>query len=128
MKIIEWANSTKHLFMLVGISFVLASVAFTIIEGVPVLDGFYWASTTMSTVGYGDISPVTTAGKLFTMFFQLYSIFILVPLAISNVLGRVDISAYTHAEQEWMEDSIKKIAAVNGVELNEAPLDHEALL
>ncbi|KAL7749814.1 hypothetical protein RI367_004690 [Sorochytrium milnesiophthora] len=34
-------------------------------------DGFYWAVTTLSTTGYGDMTPVTTIGKIisgFTMF------------------------------------------------------------
>ena len=31
--------------------------------------GLYWSIVTMSTVGFGDITPTTTASKLFTVFY-----------------------------------------------------------
>ena len=121
------ANRTPLLFLLVLSSWVLGASIFGLLEHASVIDCFYWSMTTMSTVGYGDISAATTAGKAFTILFQAYSIFILVPMAVSNLLSKVNTSAYTHDEQEWMESSIKRIAAKVGTELDEAPLDHEAI-
>ncbi|OLO26542.1 ion transporter [Alkalihalophilus pseudofirmus] len=39
-----------------------------------VLNTFYFVMTTFSTVGYGDYSPVTSAGKLFAIFMYLFGI------------------------------------------------------
>ena len=38
------------------------------------LDAFYFCTTTLATVGFGDISPNTDAAKLFTMFYIVIGI------------------------------------------------------
>jgi hypothetical protein len=38
--------------------------AFSAIEKASLGEGVYWAVTTMTTVGYGDLSPETDAGKV----------------------------------------------------------------
>jgi voltage-gated potassium channel len=45
-------------------------LAFARFEGVSVFDGMYWANTTINTVGYGDISAQSTAGKVLSMGLQ----------------------------------------------------------
>jgi Ion channel len=56
-------------------AFVLAGgMAFSATQGKGVLVGMYWAMTTASTVGYGDVSPHNTAGRLLAMAMMLTAI------------------------------------------------------
>jgi hypothetical protein len=59
----------KLRFFLVALALVLAcgTVGFMILEPVSFLDALYFNVATIATVGYGDIHPVTSAGKLLAM-------------------------------------------------------------
>ena len=48
--------------------------AFASVENRPVGDGVYWAITTMTTVGYGDINPSTPEGKVIAITVMLVGI------------------------------------------------------
>ena len=37
-------------------------------------DAIYWATVSLTTVGYGDIYPVTTAGRIITMISSIFGI------------------------------------------------------
>ena len=54
-----------------GMTWLTAAVAFTLVEDVgqdgrllSFFDALWWASTTITTVGYGDVFPVTAAGRI----------------------------------------------------------------
>lgn len=49
----------------------IGSVGFYLIEKMTVVDSFYFTTVLLTTVGYGDITPVTNGGKLFATLYVL---------------------------------------------------------
>src|SRR3954471_16254526 len=45
----------------------IATIFYWLVEGWSLLDAVYFSVVTIATVGYGDLSPHTTLGKLFTI-------------------------------------------------------------
>jgi voltage-gated potassium channel len=44
----------------------VGAVFYHVVEGLNYIDAIYFTACTLTTVGYGDITPQTDAGKLFT--------------------------------------------------------------
>lgn len=77
----------------------LGTVAFHYLEGWSFVDSLYFSIITLTTIGYGDFSPQTTYGKLFTIFY--------ITLGIGIVLAFVN-TVYHHFEKERKAKEKKK--------------------
>jgi hypothetical protein len=58
---------TRALLALAVLVLLFGIVFYTVVEQWTVLDAAYFCVVTLGTVGYGDLTPTTSAGKLFTM-------------------------------------------------------------
>jgi len=47
----------------------LGTVVYRILEDWSWVDSFYFSAVTLTTVGFGDLTPTTSASKLFTVFY-----------------------------------------------------------
>ena len=52
----------------------IGAVIYHYLEGWSWVDSVYFCIITLTTIGYGDFSPQTDAGKVFTMFYILLGI------------------------------------------------------
>ncbi|TXL21501.1 potassium channel protein [Methylococcaceae bacterium HT5] len=64
-------------------------------------DAFYWAVVTISTVGYGDITPVTTGGRLVT------TALIISGLGMLAFFTSIIVAAFNEKMSEFQDDRLK---------------------
>ena len=60
--------------ILLGSVLLLGTVGFRIVEGWAWFDGFYMTLTTMTTIGYGEIHPLSHSGRIFNSFLIVASV------------------------------------------------------
>src|SRR5262249_35233947 len=68
---------TRRIFFVVlsiVITLAVGTVGFAVIDHYPVFDAFYMTLTTMTTVGYGEVHPLSLAGRVFNSFLIIFGV------------------------------------------------------
>lgn len=96
----------------VGLLLVTASL-FSFFEGRAFAESLYWAATTATSTGYGDISAKTTGGMIVSVMLMHASIFVVAPLIVVRLIERLndDRDHFTHDEQERIMTTLERIDA-----------------
>src|SRR6516162_6282120 len=71
-------NRLTRRFVLIGVAIVttltIGTVGFTVIDHYPPFDAFYMTLTTMTTVGYAEVHPLSHAGRVFNSFIIVFGV------------------------------------------------------
>jgi hypothetical protein len=76
----------RALLFWVSITLLTGTIFYNRVEGWGLLDSLYFSVITLTTVGYGDLSPTTSASKLFTIIYIFFGLSLL--LAFINLLAQ----------------------------------------
>ncbi|MDD1682357.1 MAG: potassium channel family protein [Methanoregula sp.] len=69
---------------------IAGTIGLMVFEQLPPLDAFYFLIVTIATVGYGDIHPVTPAGKILVMVIILTGVGCFVGVAANSIESMID--------------------------------------
>lgn len=91
----------------------ICATLFMWFEGQDFWTSLYWAATTATSTGYGDLSPKSVAGQILAVTLMHVSIFGVAPLIIVRLVDRLneDRDAFTHEEQLHILEGIARIEA-----------------
>jgi len=80
-------------------------------------DGLWWAFVTLTTVGYGDIVPITSGGRIVAVFTMIFGI-VVYSLVIANLTVFLENYGHQHAaaKKTTAEAAVKAEAVEKGQE------------
>src|SRR5215510_4223624 len=102
----------RFLLILVAVATTLTigTAGYTLIDGYPPFDAFYMTLTTMTTVGYAEIHPLSRAGRVFNsflIFFGVSTIFIAIGAMTQTIIELEFGDAIGKRRNKRMIDKLK---------------------
>ena len=70
-------RASRPIFVWAGAVLLVGTLAYHWLEGWSYLDALYFCVITLATVGYGDLTPTTPIAKVFTIFYVINGVVIL---------------------------------------------------
>ena len=110
-----WASSKSSLAVVGGLAigyiFVSALVVFNVEPDSfnNFFEAIYWATVSLTTVGYGDLYPVTTIGRVITMVSSIFGVAVIALPAGILTAGYMKEVENERIEKQQTNDEIEKV-------------------
>jgi voltage-gated potassium channel len=105
VRILFSSEGVRYAALLTLLTALTGGVAFASVENVSVGNGIYWALTTMTTVGYGDITPKTAEGKAIAIAVML------VGIGFATLVIGAAAERFVHRQQHEIETTEEDLLA-----------------
>lgn len=115
------------IYHIVMLAFALLAAA---AEGWVVKEALWWASVTATTVGYGDMYPVTDLGRLCGHVLSHSVLLVIAPLIVYEFLNVLvkDEHKFRHEEQEELKNKVRDMHQMLGkIALKLGMTEHEVI-
>jgi voltage-gated potassium channel len=101
----------RALAFLAFVALTTGTIFYWLVEGWRLVDSLYFSAATLTTVGYGDFSPQTDAGKLFTVVYVLVGVGVMLAF-VTRVAGQaVQSRADSHMPDDDAGEPPERLAA-----------------
>ena len=111
----ESQKKIAYILFIIPVIVAIGAIAFHYLEKWDWLDSVYFAVTTLSTVGYGDLHPTTSATKIFVIFYILIGVAIM--LYGLSILGQY----WVEKRNESLQKNFKSMRALGAKAVSKFP-------
>ena len=94
--------------VLAGLILLSGTIFYRSVEGWSWIDSLYFSATTISTVGYGDLSPKTEFGKLFTVIYISVGVGVFITVFTQFARALLNIEQDVDGESEKQSRTSRK--------------------
>ena len=101
----------RALLFLYGLLLAIGTVFYSRVEGWRVLDAMYFCVVTLATVGFGDLAPRTSLGKVFTIMYVMFGTGVFVGVAAEfaiTILRREDARARSREDADARGAAVRR--------------------
>ena len=100
----------RHAVIAIVIAIALGTLGFHLIEGWSILDSLYVTAQTVTTVGFGDVTPKSIQGRIFATVFMLVGVGVVLYALTSTVQSIVQselVAAFGQRRVRQPKDAVR---------------------